>query len=73
MLFFCRVNKSTSLIFKGYSGVGGTQNDRVSPLKSEKFILRKSEKALSRHTLKHRFNLEINLSDVLLQTPLGIF
>ena len=58
-----------------YFGVSGTQNDRMSPLKSNKFSLSKSDKALSRYTLKRRFtpeiSVKINLTDVLLQNTLG--
>ena len=35
---FCWVKKSTSLIFKVYSGVGGTQNDGVSPEISKRLV-----------------------------------
>ena len=47
-------SKNPPLLFKVYSGIGGTQTDRVSPLKSENFSLSKSDKALMRYTLKRR-------------------
>ena len=46
--------KNPPLWFKVFSGIGGTQTDWMSPLKSENFSLSKSDKALLRYTLKRR-------------------
>ena len=52
-LFFGR-SKNPPLWFKVFSGIGGTQTDRMSRLKSENFSLSKSDKPLLRYTLKRR-------------------
>lgn len=51
---------------KGIFWCWGTQNDLVSPLKSEKFSVSKLDKALSRYTLKRQFTPEITHRTIIL-------